>query len=102
MTLIIRGILLPCEKMPAGYPRIGSAMFLRKFSSTQSLSASNFSNICCHVVRNVCQCVKYFFVKRKWCVPRFKFLRPLIEARHSYILNVAVFRIQELLGLEAR
>jgi hypothetical protein len=70
--------------------------------STRSLSASNFSNICCHVVRIVCKCVKYFFVKRKWCVPRFKFLRPLIEARHSYILNVAVFRIQELLGLEAR
>ena len=69
--------------MPAGYPRIGSAMFLWKLSSTQSSSASDFSNICCHVVRIVCKCVKYFFVKRKWCVPRFKFLRPLIEARHS-------------------
>jgi hypothetical protein len=29
-------------------------------------------------------------------------MRPLIEARLSYILNVAVFRIEALLGLEAR
>jgi hypothetical protein len=78
--VIFRGVLLPCEKKPAGYLRIGAIMYLVRLHVAETLvtgKLNEFFSVLCFVIRKLTKC--FPFVKRKYEARAINFCGPWLR-----------------------